>query len=526
MKTNIFRYLVLAILIGGCNQEFDEVIPDRTDLGSGHETFSAGPLDFTTFVAIGNSLTAGYQAGALFTEGQSNSLPLILSKQFARVGGGTFNQPTINTVNGYSGMSGSTVFGRLLLQGSPARPTPQLSDGGAIPNILVNPSFAYSGNKATLNNFAVPGIQVGQALIPETGDWNNSGHPAFNPYYARFASAPGTSTILGDALARNPTFFFFWLGNNDILGYAVGGASNEAIFTSEANFRAYYGAALGALTANPAVEGIVGNIPNVTSIPFFKLVPWNIIAFDPAIADDVANLALLQGATPSINSAFDGLVQAALISQAEADSRKITYDYGANPVLLVDEDLEDLGPKFDILVNGGFMTDQQREDIDPYVQSRQANSTDLLPLTAGAVINSLADPMNPLSKLGIVIPLADQYVLMKSEQDIIATRTIAFNNIIKSILDGINAGGKRVALFDANARLAGLNTVPTYISNVMVDATLAPPFGAFSEDGVHPNSRGYALAAYWIIQQINQEFGSNVPRPQISEYQGTGLPIN
>jgi hypothetical protein len=60
----------------------------------------------------------------------------------------------------------------------------------------------------------------------------------------------------------------------------------------------------------------------------------------------------------------------------------------------------------------------------------------------------------------------------------------------------------------------------------MVDATLAPPFGAFSEDGVHPNSRGYALAAYWIIQQINQEFGSNVPRPQISEYKGTGLPIN
>ncbi|HEX9650765.1 MAG TPA: hypothetical protein VGA21_09395 [Cyclobacteriaceae bacterium] len=513
MKTNIFRYLVLAILIGGCNQEFDEVIPDRTDLGSGHETFSAGPLDFTTFVAIGNSLTAGYQAGALFTEGQSNSLPLILSKQFARVGGGTFNQPTINTVNGYSGMSGSTVFGRLLLQlvGNPPTPvpTPQLSDGGAIPNILVNPSFAYSGNKATLNNFAVPGIQVGQALIPETGDWNNSGHPAFNPYYARFASAPGTSTILGDALTRNPTFFFFWLGNNDILGYAVGGASNEAIFTSTDNFTAYYGAALGALTANPAVEGIVGNIPNVTSIPFFKLVPWNAIPLDT----DKATALNTNPNFQDLNGAVTAGNNLGFISDAEAASRMLSWQAGQNGALIIDEDLFDL------------------RNLDPnipelYAKVRLANSTDLLPLTAGTVLGVYLVPGNDATIQGVSYPVGDQFALTASEQTAIADRTIAFNNIIKSILDGINAGGKRVALFDANARLAGLNTVPTYISNVMVDATLAPPFGAFSEDGVHPNSRGYALAAYWIIQQINQEFGSNVPRPQISEYQGTGLPIN
>ena len=48
---------------------------------------------------------------------------------------------------------------------------------------------------------------------------------ATNPYYARFATAPGTSTVLGDALAVNPTFFTFWLGNNDILGYAAGGGA-------------------------------------------------------------------------------------------------------------------------------------------------------------------------------------------------------------------------------------------------------------------------------------------------------------
>ena len=64
-----------------------------------------------------------------------------------------------------------------------------------------------------LNNFAVPAITLGQALIPAAGRWANP-NPAvgFTPFYARFASNPGTSTILTDALSANPTFSYFGWG--------------------------------------------------------------------------------------------------------------------------------------------------------------------------------------------------------------------------------------------------------------------------------------------------------------------------
>ena len=63
---------------------------------------SAGSADFSKFVAIGTSYTAGFQAGALFTEGQNNSLGQILATQFACVGGGEFNQPSIKSEHGYN----------------------------------------------------------------------------------------------------------------------------------------------------------------------------------------------------------------------------------------------------------------------------------------------------------------------------------------------------------------------------------------------------------------------------------------
>lgn len=513
MKIKLYIILLSAFVLVNCEQDYDDFQPDTTELPKPlPETPSAGPLDFSTFVAIGNSLTAGYQAGALFTEGQENSLPSIMAEMFAEVGGGDFNQPDINSEFGYSGTDGmGNVFGRLLLQGDPPIPTPQLSDAGALPDISVNPSFNYSGDKSVLNNFAVPGIQVGQVLIPETGDWTNAAHPAFNPYYARFASAPGTSTILTDALARNPTFFFFWLGANDVLGYAVGGASNEAIFTSEADFATYYGAALGALTGNPEVEGAVGNVPYVTSIPFFKLVPWNSIPLDAATATSLNSNPNFQG----LNLAVQGGNGAGLISDEEMALRTLAWVEGSNGVLMQDEDLFDL------------------RNLDPnipeaYAQVRLANSTDLLPLTAGTVLGQYLIPDDDATIQGVSYPVGDQYVVTESEKDVILARTDAFNTIIQGIVDDINtASGKtRVAYFDANSRLVGLNAIPALIDDVMIDATLAPPFGTFSEDGVHPNSRGYALTAKWAIEAINAAFGSKVPRPDISKYKGTGLPLN
>ena len=103
-----------------------------------------GTADFTKFVAIGSSYTAGFQAGALFNEGQNNSLGKIISTSFSCVGGGAFNQPTINSEHGYNifvtpNPMGTTVLGRFTLQGTPPAPAPMISGASALPNPQANP---------------------------------------------------------------------------------------------------------------------------------------------------------------------------------------------------------------------------------------------------------------------------------------------------------------------------------------------------------------------------------------------------
>ncbi len=259
MKHIKYILIVSVIFAWSCSQEWKDEVRTTEDPV---ETPSAGSADFTKFISVGNSLTAGYQAGALFTEGQENSVPAILAKQFESVGGGTFNQPDINSENGFFGVApdGMTILGRLVLktnaEGATA-PSPTLGD---VPT-------AFAGDKAALNNFGVPGILLGQCLIPQTGGPAEN-NPAFNPLYARFASSPGTSTIIGDAVAAQGTFFMFWLGNNDVLGFAANGGTFPT--TEVLAFEAQYDAAIGALTANPDAKGVLGNIGDVTTIPFCK----------------------------------------------------------------------------------------------------------------------------------------------------------------------------------------------------------------------------------------------------------------
>ncbi|MFM7851876.1 MAG: hypothetical protein ACKO96_08155, partial [Flammeovirgaceae bacterium] len=61
---------------------------------------------------------------------------------------------------------------------------------------------------------------------------------------------------------------------------------------------------------------------------------------------------------------------------------------------------------------------------------------------------------------------------------------------------------------------------------VSITPSFAPPTGAFSEDGVHPNSRGYAFMANIFIDAINAKFGATIPKAKLSDYKGTALPVN
>lgn len=528
----IYSALATILLVGACKQEDVKLNPPAVVTPPVLPTPSKGTADFTKFVAIGNSLTAGFQSGALFDEGQANSLPKILSAQFSLAQGITlaFNQPDINSVYGFSGTAGPLTLGRLILYdadgvagprtaspapvGTPGMPAP-FNVGGSVPT-------AFTGDKTKLNNFAVPGILLGQALIPETG---NPASPFFNGLWARFASAPGVKTILEDAIAAAPTFFLFDLGNNDVLGYATGGGSNPAIFTSESSFSAQYNGAIASILGNlPNAKGVLVNIPDVTSIPFFSLVAWNAIPMDAATATQVnTGLAGYNGVLDGIKGNA-ALMTAFGLTAGGLDARKITFAASPkNAVVITDETLTDLGGAFDALQGAGAITAQQRAGLEPYRRARQTTSSDLLTLTAGSVLGTTVGG-NPLAINGITVPLEDRFVLIPSETTEIKARTIAFNNTIKAVAD---ANPTKLALADANATFNSLVASRFAIFNgITITPTMPPPTGVFSEDGVHPNSRGYAFMANLIIDAINTKFTAVIPKADLSKFKGTGLPVN
>lgn len=51
-------------------------------------TPTAGKADFSKYIAVGDSQTAGYADGGLYLAGQENSFPAIIAGQLKAVGGG------------------------------------------------------------------------------------------------------------------------------------------------------------------------------------------------------------------------------------------------------------------------------------------------------------------------------------------------------------------------------------------------------------------------------------------------------
>lgn len=532
---NILFAVTLLAGVTGCEQEMPELTTIETPAYVPcPESASAGSANFTKYIAIGNSITAGFQAGALFDEGQENSLANILATQFECVGGGEFNQPTINTENGFFTGStnpvGNVVLGRLLLQGTPAIPTPTISTAAAIPNPGINPGFIYGGDRSKLNNFGVPGIVMLHLVVPEAGDWASSSHPLFNPFYARFASdgGQGTTTLLADAtgaLANGGTFFSFWVGNNDVLGYAIGGASNPGILTpvnpdpetEHPGFAYLFNAAISTLLQVPNVKGVVGNIPDVTAIPYFHLVSHDAVPLDAATA------TMLNGAFAGYNQILDGLKGAPFnLPAAEMDSRKITFAAGENAIVLADETARDLGPYLDALLGAEQISEAQHAALQPYRKARQATAADYITLTAATVLGTTVGG-NPQAINGVTVPLGDQYVLLPSEQTEIKERTAAFN----AVIDDVVGDNDRLALADVEAQTNALLATGLGVANgVAYTPSMPPPTGLFSEDGIHQNSRGAAWLANVFIDAINAKFGASVPKANLANFKGTALPIN
>ena len=73
----------LLILLIGCTPEIDVPVP------------ISGTADFSNYIAVGNSLTAGYSDNGLYAESQEQSYPNLIAQQMYEITPSEFLQPDI-----------------------------------------------------------------------------------------------------------------------------------------------------------------------------------------------------------------------------------------------------------------------------------------------------------------------------------------------------------------------------------------------------------------------------------------------
>lgn len=466
------------------------------------EPITQGTADFSNYVAIGNSLTAGYTDGALFVAGQQNSMPSIIASRFALAGGGSFSQPLMADNIGGVLIGGNQILeNRLFFNGSgPARLPGEPSTD--ITNILAG----------SFNNMGVPGSKSYHLGFAGYGNIAGVQPQTANPYFVRFASAPN-ATVLGDALAQNPSFFSLWTGNNDVLGYATaGGAGVDRTgdpdvagyggndITDPGAFGQIYAGYIAALTANGA-GGVVANVPDVSTIPYFTTVPFNPVPVDQATAGQ-------------LNAQLIGPVMAILTQLGQGDRLMLLSATAPNPLLIVDENLADFGQQISgALQQNGVPAEQAQLMGALYGRARHAKATDLITLPTSSIIGGTQPGIPaPFNNIGVTYPLQDQNVLLPSEQAAVTAAVDAYNVIIKNQAD---AAG--LAFVDANALLKEVGTTGVTFDEFNLNGNLV--FGnAFSLDGVHPTARGYALLANRFMVAINATYGSNLPMVKAADY--------
>lgn len=221
---------------------------------------ASAQVDFTRYVAIGDSLTAGFSYGGLVREIQVNSYPALIFRQGSGTAAG-FEQPLV---------------------GQPGLP-PLLTLRSLAP-LVIAPKAAQAGPPLNLNlprpynNLAVPGADSRDVVATVSGGLHD-------------LVLRGQGTQLQQAVFLSPTFAVVWVGNNDVLGAALAGVViDDVTLTTTARFDADFRLLIGALAAR-GVRMAIANLPDVTSIPYVTTIP-------PVVVNPATQQPVLVGGNP------------------------------------------------------------------------------------------------------------------------------------------------------------------------------------------------------------------------------------
>jgi lysophospholipase L1-like esterase len=210
---------------------------------------AAAQVDFTNYVALGDTLTAGFVSGSLMNWYQERSFPAVLAQQ---AGSPVFEQPYVSE----PGIG--PIFELLALA-----PTPIIAPVGLIPGLPTNAEYPYP-----YNNLGIPGADLFD-MIFQTGDINNLIQGNFENVMFDIVLRNGINTALEQAIGLQPTFMTVWIGNNDELGAVLAGTAIDGVTMTPVDiFAGLYNNAIGALATTTTADIVLINLPYSTEIPF------------------------------------------------------------------------------------------------------------------------------------------------------------------------------------------------------------------------------------------------------------------
>ena len=467
MKKTGFIWFALLIFVGAFLSGCKDSAPSGPTPG-------LGGVSVKKYVAVGNSLTAGYQSNGLYASAQAYSYPRMISQQLVKSGAplDTFQQPTYSDPGIPDPLTGKAQRYEILSFVDPKNPV--IGPAGLAPGSPTNTTLARP-----YDNLGIPGIPLA-GFMDTTGNYQSPplGRDAILRWTSNAALGKSVFRQLGTlkALGLGPDIITFWLGANDVLGFATSGGVFPATGnapTPSATFGFLYKQALDTLRkAFPTAKTkiIVATIPNVSTVPFFTTV-------NPKVAASLAALGLSlyyqKHTEDSIGSGKSKLT--------EPYAPLLTLKASAYAPLLGD-------------TLGKYYT-----------------ATGTTPKSG--IITKFPFGLHPYN------PFPNSLVLDSVEQVMAANAIDAFNASIKAV-----ALADTAEVFDA---FSFFNTVKASGYSIAGEKYTADYIsgGLFSLDGVHPSSRGYAIIANQYITIMNTRFGMSIPFVNLSNIPGIPSPL-
>ena len=460
------KYLLLSVFmlaLWSCETDIvnpNEVYPEP------YLDIDSGDADFSTYVSMGGGLAAGWSDGSLFMAGQMNSFPNIMSGVMSMAGGGEFTQPYVDNNVGGMLVGGAEFWGeRQYFDGA--------GPAGVSGNITTEATSTIPG---PYNNMAFPFVNAIHNVAPGYGSLAGLAQGLANPWFVRAASSQ-SATVLGDALAQQPTFVTVVPGDDFSAWALFGGPTAEVDLTSAQGMFTGVGATLQTLGAS-VPGGVVTNLPDPSNTATFNTVSYDAIPLDQATSD------MLNGAFLAYNGGLAAAAAFGLITADEAAARTIVWAAGNNPVLMEDEYLTDLS-------------------VLGLPSIRQTSADDKINLFGAPFLGATPDPSNPMAIVGVSVPVGDFVVLSSDEIATLQSQLATANGAIAGL---VPSGW---ALFDLHGLYNEIATTGIYEDEFNMTGDLV--FGGFfGLDGYFPTSRGYALIAKRMMETIDNNYGSNL----------------